>query len=640
MSHRHSSGFPKAFQQGGTFVSLPFLGGVLTLWLLAGCGSSTLPPESHPASLAGAPRLEPEFLNDPAEPLNRGVGVFNAALLVGVIDPAARVYQGVVPSPVRRSIGHFAYNITYPGRLINETLQGRWQDAADDSARFLTNTTVGVGGLFDVASKWDMPKPEADFARTFQGWGWRPNTYIMLPLLGPSDDCNLVGTALDSASDPLTYIGDSEPIVPAVTRFNGISNHTGRAVRLIRSEADPYSLSKLAWSYVGRTDAPDWSVDGPKDPATLETLYAATVQLKDPNFFRAGRTVTVTVPETGRKFRANLWMQKEAAPLVYVLPGIGAHRLSGGALVMAENLYLAGFSVVATSSVFHSEFIERTATAPLPAYPPADTADLFGGLSALDAHLEGRHPGRFTRRALVGASMGGFHALHLAAHEAQRGADAMAIDRYVAINPPVDLLSGAQLLDSYYEAPLAWPEETRQARINNTVLKVGGLATMPTADITDPPFSAVESQYLIGLTFRFILRDVLFSSQSRHDLGVLQAPLTRWNRQQAYGEIMALRFEDYAERFVFPYYQSQGIGKKAFLHHGNLRSFSGPLRSQHKARVVTNRNDFLYNSSDLTWLRGTFGGSRLRMFADGGHLGNLGEPEVWRAILRELEDLK
>lgn len=103
---------------------------------------------------------------------------------------------------------------------------------------------------------------------------------------------------------------------------------------------------------------------------------------------------------------------------------------------------------------------------------------------------------------------------------------------------------------------------------------------------------------------------------------------------------MALRFEDYAERLVFPYYQSQGIGKKAFLHHGNLRSFSGPLRSQHKARVVTNRNDFLLNSSDLTWIRGAFGGSRLRMLADGGHLGNLGEPEVWKAILRELEDLK
>lgn len=639
MSRPHPFDPPSRLGHDGSFSLLPLVSGVVTLCLLSGCGPSATPPESHSAPVART-SLAPDFLNDPAEPINRGVGVFNTALLFVVIDPAARVYQTVVPTPVRKSIGHFSHNITYPGRLINQTIQGRWQDAGDDSARFLTNSTIGVAGLFDVASKWDMPKPEADFARTFQGWGWKPNSYIMLPVLGPSDDCNLAGTALDSASNPLTYVGDSEPIVPIAVRFNKISNHTGRAVRLIRSEADPYSLSKLAWSYVGLTGAPDWSVDGPKDPATLDTLHAAAVQLKDPDFFRAGRTLTVKVPETGRIIPASVWLQKAPSPLVYVLPGIGSHRLSTGALVMAESLYNAGFSVVSTSSVFHPEFIESTATALLPAYPPVDTADLFGALSALDARLEKRHPGRFIRRALVGASMGGFHALHLAAHEAKRGADAMVIDRYVAINPPVDLLKGAKLLDSFYDAPLAWPEETRQARINNTAHKVGGLATMPLAEISDPPFSAVESKYLIGLTFRLTLRDVLFSSQSRHNQGVLEAPLSRWNRSQAYNEIMGLRFEDYGDRFVFPYYKTRGIGKNDFRHHGDLRSFSGQLRSQGKARVITNRNDFLLSAADIAWLRQTFGSSRLHLFPDGGHLGNLDEPEVWSEILDQLADLK
>lgn len=638
MSHLQTFDTPPA-ARGGPVIPLPLVSGAAALCLLAGCGPSAAPPHGQPAQVSRTP-LAPDFLADPAEPLNRGVGAFNAALLIGVLDPAARVYQVVVPTPVRKSIGHFAHNITYPGRLLNETLQGRWQDAGDDSARFLTNSTLGVAGLFDVASKWDMPKPEADFARTFQGWGWKPNSYIMLPVLGPSDDCNLAGTALDSASNPLTYVGDSEPVIPVAVRFNGISNHTGRAVRFIRSEADPYSLSKLGWSYMGRTDAPDWSVEGPKDPATLDTLHAATVRLKDPDFFRTARTVTVTVPETGRKTPASVWLHRDPAPLVYVLPGIGSHRLSLGALVMAEALYEAGFSVVSISSVFHPEFIERTATAPLPAYPPVDTADLLGAISALDAHLERRHPGRFTRRALVGASMGGFHALHLAAHEAKRGTNAMVIDRYVAINPPVDLLKGAKLLDSFYEAPLAWPEETRQARINNTAHKVGGLATMPLAEITDPPFSAVESQYLIGLTFRITLRDVLFSSQSRHNLGVLEAPLSRWNRSHAYSEIMGFRFEDYGDRFVFPYYESRGIGKKDFRHHGDLRSFGTQLRSQGKARVITNRNDFLLSAADIAWLRQTFGTSRLQLFPNGGHLGNLGAPEVWSAILEQLADLK
>jgi ABC-type transporter lipoprotein component MlaA len=630
---------PPPAARGGGILPLPLVSGTVALCLLAGCGPSAPPPQNQRTQVSRAP-LAPDFLEDPAEPLNRGVGAFNAALLIGVMDPSARVYQAIVPSPVRKSIGNFAHNITYPGRLINVTLQGRWQDAGDDSARFLTNTTLGVGGLFDVASKWDMPKPKADFARTFQGWGWKPNTYLMLPLIGPSDDCNLAGTALDSAGNPLTYVGDNERFIPIGVRFNGISEHTGRAVRLIRSEADPYSLSKLAWSYVGRTDAPDWSVEGPKDPSTLQTLYAATVQTKDPNFFRSGRSLTVTVPETGRKIPANVWLRRETAPLVYILPGIGSHRISTGALAMAEALYDAGFSVVSTSSVFHPEFIERTSTAALPAYPPVDTADLIGALSAIDAQLERRHPGRFTKRALVGASMGGFHTLHLAAHESKRGGKSLAIDRYVAINPPVNLLRGAKTLDSFYRAPLAWPEETRQARINNTAHKVGGLATMPPTEITDPPFSAVESQYLIGLTFRLILRDVLFSSQARTNLGVLKAPMSRWNRRQAYDEIMSLHFEDYADRFVFPYYESRGIREKDFLYHGNLRNFGQAMRLQPKARVVTNRNDFLLNADDISWLRGTFGSSRLDLFPNGGHLGNLGEPEVWNAILGHLSDLK
>lgn len=624
---------------GGFFLSPRMVCGFLAISLLAGCGPAVTPPTAQKA-VSPCADLTPDFLNDPAEPLNRGVGVFNAALLIGVFDPLAQVYLGVVPQPVRKSIGNFGHNITYPGRLINQTLQGRWQDAGNDSARFLTNSTVGVAGLFDVASKWDMPKPTADFAQTFQGWGWKPNTYLMIPALGPSDDCNLAGTALDRASDPLTYLGDSESAIPVTVRFNGISNHTGRGVRFIRSEADPYSLSKLAWSYMGRTDAPDWSIYGDKDPATMDTLHAAAVQLKDPNFFRSGRTMTVTVPETGKKIRSSVWLQRDPAPLVYVLPGIGSHRLSTGALVMSESLYNAGFSVVSTSSVFHPEFIEHTATAALPAYPPVDTADLFGAISALDAHLERRHPGRFTKRALVGASMGGFHALHLAAHEAKRGPDAMVIDRYVAINPPVDLLKGAKLLDAFYKAPLGWPEETRQARINNTAHKVGGLAAMPLSEITDPPFSAIESKYIIGLSFRLTLRDLLFSTQSRHNLGVLEAPLSRWNRSAAYQEMMGLCFEDYGNRFVFPYYKSRGVSMNDFAYHGNLRSFTGPLRSQGKARVITNRNDFLLSPSDISWLRQTFGNSRLRLFPNGGHLGNLDAPEVWSAIFKQLDDLK
>jgi len=74
--------------------------------------------------------------------------------------------------PVRTSIGNFGYNLTYPGRLINNLLQGKWNGRVDETYRFACNTTVGVAGFFDVATRWKIPKSETDFGQTFGGqWG-------------------------------------------------------------------------------------------------------------------------------------------------------------------------------------------------------------------------------------------------------------------------------------------------------------------------------------------------------------------------------------------------------------------------------------------------------------------------------------
>ena len=92
---------------------------------------------------------------------------FNKGLMTGVIKPTSRVYRFVVAKPVRTGIGNFGKNLTYPGRLINNLLQGKWRGARDESYRFACNSTVGVAGFFDVGTKWKIPKSEADFGQTF-----------------------------------------------------------------------------------------------------------------------------------------------------------------------------------------------------------------------------------------------------------------------------------------------------------------------------------------------------------------------------------------------------------------------------------------------------------------------------------------
>lgn len=607
---------------------------------LAACAPTT--PATRPVQETTATpgrAILPEALADPIEPLNRGVWGVNRGLMEGVIHPTGQVYRTIVPKPARISITNFTRNITYPGRAVNQVLQGRWQDAGDESLRFLCNTTAGVGGFFDVATRWNIPQSEAAFGQTFQHWGWKPSNYLMLPFFGPSDECNALGLAFDETTEPWNWVAPLRQISYGTT-YNRLAETSGETVRFIRSEADPYSTSKLVWGFLSNDDPPDWTVRGPRDTATLQTLGAAAISLDDPEFVDKGRQASVRIPATGRRMPYNLWLQKNPAPLVYVNPGLGSHRLSMSTLAVAETLYQNGFSVVATTSVFHPEFMETASSAALPAHPPTDARDLLAALAEIDRALEHKHPGHFRSRALVGCSMGAYQTLYLAAREKSGAPDFPRFERYVAINPPVDLHHGIACIDGFHDAPLAWPADQRQALVNNAVRKVRGLATGAPAAGQNPPFDAVESRYLIGLTFRLTLRDAIFSSQSRHDLGVLRAPLSQWRREPVYDEILGYSYRDYVERFAFPYYRSQGLDVADFKKFGTLKGFAGGLRGNPKVRVITNRNDFLLAPGDLGWLESTLGKSRVRVFPNGGHLGNLASREVRSALCASLEGLK
>ncbi|HEY1718034.1 MAG TPA: VacJ family lipoprotein [Verrucomicrobiae bacterium] len=148
----------------------------------------------------------PKSVPDPIEPFNRAMWDFNVGLMTDVIKPTGKVYRFIVVKPVRTGIGNFGRNLTYPGRLINNLLQGKWNGARNETYRFVCNTTVGVAGFFDVGTKWKIPKSDADFGQTFGKWGWKPECFIMLPVFGPSNERDTLGLAADTAANPLLYI--------------------------------------------------------------------------------------------------------------------------------------------------------------------------------------------------------------------------------------------------------------------------------------------------------------------------------------------------------------------------------------------------------------------------------------------------
>ena len=122
-----------------------------------------------------------------------------------VIYPAAKAYHNVVPEPVRNSIENFVSNLDEPFVFANDVLQLRLEAAATTVGRFAVNSTVGVGGLFDVATKQKLPQQSGDFGQTLYVWGMRNSPYLVLPVIGPTNVRDLIGTTVEIATAIPTF---------------------------------------------------------------------------------------------------------------------------------------------------------------------------------------------------------------------------------------------------------------------------------------------------------------------------------------------------------------------------------------------------------------------------------------------------
>ena len=269
--------------------------------------------------------------------------------------------------------------------------------------------------------------------------------------------------------------------------YNNLSDTVDEYVRFSQAEMDPYSEIQYAWTFARANRVANFQVKGKQDAASLETLESVFFTFKDPEFPNRGKTRSALIPATGRKLKFTFWLQPGKANVVYIVPGLGSHRLAETSLALAELVYKNGFSAVVVSSPFNYEFMEHASTAALPAYLPVDGQDLHVALTEIDRRLHALYPNRLGNRALMGYSMGAFESLFIAATgptnqycvvtkgrvlrflEGKQGVKEVSIapvtnqlpliqfDRYVAINTPVRMMHGISKLDEFYRAPLNWP---------------------------------------------------------------------------------------------------------------------------------------------------------------------------------------
>jgi phospholipid-binding lipoprotein MlaA len=147
---------------------------------------------------------------DPWEKLNRKTHRFNNAVDRTIARPLALGYVKVVPRPVRLGVSNFFSNLGEPITTLNSLLQGKPKQAAQSLGRFLLNSTLGIGGIFDPASDAKLPRKNEDFGQTLGVWGWKRSRYVELPLFGPRTIRDVFGLVGDTPVGPIRAISDDK----------------------------------------------------------------------------------------------------------------------------------------------------------------------------------------------------------------------------------------------------------------------------------------------------------------------------------------------------------------------------------------------------------------------------------------------
>jgi phospholipid-binding lipoprotein MlaA len=236
---------------------LPVLAMLLALGACASRGADSPPPTA----------------GDPLEPLNRNVLAFNTAIDDAAIQPVAMAYRKVVPAYGRRRVRAFLDNLDEPRVFVNQLLQFRPLGAAETMLRFVFNSTVGVAGLYDVATDWGLGRHHGDLGQTLWVWGVGDGPYLMLPVAGPSNARDLVGLVGDGFMNPFNWL---LPVDVSLTRagVDGIDVREQNIEGLdeLRSGSlDFYARLRSVWqqrrdAQLARSGASSEAVDVLEDP--------------------------------------------------------------------------------------------------------------------------------------------------------------------------------------------------------------------------------------------------------------------------------------------------------------------------------------------------------------------------------------
>ena len=225
---------------------------------MAAAASMLLAAPAPALAQSAAPNTVSPALVQPVEPydpfgrVNRPIFGFSMAVDKGIIAPLAHGYRRVVPAVVRSRISSVLDNLGEPGTALNDLAQGHPKRAGVTTARFAINSTVGLLGMFDVATKMKLPYHESDFGQTLGRYGAQPGPYLYVPVVGPSNFRDGLGRIVDLFTDPTSLLTGGVTTTLGAVRFSAttvdVRVGADSAFRALDDATDPYATARSAYS--------------------------------------------------------------------------------------------------------------------------------------------------------------------------------------------------------------------------------------------------------------------------------------------------------------------------------------------------------------------------------------------------------
>lgn len=627
---------------------------------------------------------------DKFENFNRKMFIFNSKLNKYLIRPLNIIYTSILPKYGIDRVQSAITNIEFPIRFTSCLLQKDFKSSGTETVRFFTNTTLGLGGLYDPAKSYFKIEPaREDMAQALANSKIKEGPYLYLPVIAPGNLRDHFGTLLDVPLNPSSYVVG--PIVAGVKLTSLISkaNSLQSIVKTIDiTYADPYEMTKklcgidryIKNSNLDRNDVFERQIaseeiirmininnvsNNSNINANINSNLKADVELNNyypqnpwvdsmrtalfddegmdnsiwsetsiwnRNFDKKIKTSSVNLDPKHPNYKYRYLLQKnKMAPLAIIYPSIGEGIMTHHSKILAKIFYDEGYSVLIQGSPFQWEFVNSMPDDYKPGLPSRDAHCLRMVTSKIISNLEGKKGCKFNKKILVGTSFGAMTTLFIAAQEEKE--NTLGISNYISINPPVEIFFALKQIDK--------PSQGFKNSQNNIKWKVAITAEKvirETKKLADRKTKNKTEDKIVSLPFteeEAKLITGFIMKQKLSDLIFTIENGSKSKKSDIYESINNMSFYDYAQKYLQEPLTTASLSSEQLRYDTSLYSLADFLQNNKKYKIYHAIDDYYVNTEQLLWLKNQSMNKSV-FFSNGSHLGFLYRKEFLEAFKKDI----